>query len=49
MVINAQSKLASKKADWIHLVTSNGVEDWPEQAKEDVAHHLIARIAEELQ
>ena len=33
----------------IHLVTSDGVEDWPEAAKEDVARHLITRIAEELQ
>jgi phosphopantothenoylcysteine decarboxylase/phosphopantothenate--cysteine ligase len=33
----------------IHLVTRNGVEDWPEAAKEAVAHHLIARVAEELQ
>lgn len=32
----------------IHLVTGNGVEDWPEQAKEDVALHLISRIAQEL-
>ena len=32
----------------IHLVTGDGVEDWPEAAKEDVARHLIARIAEEL-
>ena len=66
VVINAQSKLASKKADWIvandvsgnvmggshnriHLVTRDGVEDWPEAAKEHVARHLIARIAEELE
>jgi phosphopantothenoylcysteine decarboxylase/phosphopantothenate--cysteine ligase len=65
VVINAQSKLASKKADWIvandvsgnvmggshnriHLVTKGGVEDWPEATKEDVARHLITRIAEEL-
>ena len=33
----------------IHLVTSGGVEDWPEAAKEDVARHLIIRIAEELE
>jgi phosphopantothenoylcysteine decarboxylase / phosphopantothenate---cysteine ligase len=33
----------------IHLVTRKGVEDWPEAAKEAVAHHLIARVAEELQ
>jgi len=33
----------------IHLVTATGVEDWPEQSKEDVARHLITRITEELQ
>ena len=33
----------------IHLVTGAGVEDWPEQSKDDVARHLITRIAEELQ
>jgi len=32
----------------IHLVTQAGVEDWPEAAKDEVARHLIARIAEEL-
>jgi phosphopantothenoylcysteine decarboxylase/phosphopantothenate--cysteine ligase len=32
----------------IHLVTGSGVEDWPEAAKEVVARHLIARIAQEL-
>jgi phosphopantothenoylcysteine decarboxylase/phosphopantothenate--cysteine ligase len=33
----------------IHLVTNHGVEDWPEAAKEDVARHLISRIAQELE
>jgi phosphopantothenoylcysteine decarboxylase/phosphopantothenate--cysteine ligase len=33
----------------IHLVTAHGVEDWPEAAKEDVARHLITRIAEEFE
>ena len=33
----------------IHLVSADGVEDWPEAAKEDVARHLITRIAQELQ
>lgn len=33
----------------IHLVTAGGTEDWPEASKEDVARHLIKRIAEELQ
>ena len=32
----------------VHLVTAVGIEDWPEAAKEDVARHLIARIAQEL-
>lgn len=32
----------------IHLVTGDGVEDWPEAAKEDVARHLIDRISQEL-
>jgi len=33
----------------VHLVTADGVEAWPEAAKEDVARHLIARIAKELE
>ena len=33
----------------IHLVTSDGVEDWPEAAKEDIARRLISRIAQELE
>lgn len=32
----------------VHLVTAEGVEDWPETSKEEVARHLIARVAEEL-
>ena len=30
----------------VHLVTRNGVEDWPEASKEDVARQLIARVGE---
>ena len=33
----------------IHLVTGDGVEDWPEASKEDVARHLVQRIAQELE
>jgi phosphopantothenoylcysteine decarboxylase/phosphopantothenate--cysteine ligase len=36
------------KRNRVHLITAGGVEDWPEAAKEDVARHLIARIAQEL-
>jgi phosphopantothenoylcysteine decarboxylase/phosphopantothenate--cysteine ligase len=33
----------------VHLITAEGVEDWPEAAKQDIARHLIARIAKELE
>jgi len=33
----------------VHLVTREGVEDWPEAAKEDVARHLVERIAQDLE
>lgn len=29
----------------VHLVTAGGVESWPSQSKNDVARHLVARIA----
>jgi len=32
----------------VHLVTEAGVEDWPEAAKDEVARHLVQRIAEAL-
>ena len=32
----------------VHLVTAEGVEDWPEAAKEEIARHLIARVAKAL-
>ena len=32
----------------IHLVTKKGVEDWPPMPKEQVARHLIERIADAL-
>ena len=32
----------------VHLVTGDGVEDWPEAAKDEVARHLIARVAQAL-
>ncbi len=32
----------------VHLITADGVEDWPEAAKDEVARHLIARIAQAL-
>ena len=32
----------------VHLITSDGVEDWPEGSKDEVAHRLVARVAEAL-
>ena len=32
----------------VHLVTACGIEDWPETTKDEVARHLIARVAEAL-
>jgi phosphopantothenoylcysteine synthetase/decarboxylase len=32
----------------VHLVTSKGVEDWPEGSKEEIAEKLIERIAQAL-
>ena len=32
----------------VHLITADGVEEWPEAAKDEVARHLVARIAQEL-
>lgn len=33
-------------ANRVHLITAEGVEDWPEMPKEEVARRLAARIAE---
>jgi phosphopantothenoylcysteine decarboxylase/phosphopantothenate--cysteine ligase len=32
----------------VHLITADGVEDWPEESKEDVARRLVARVADAL-
>jgi phosphopantothenoylcysteine decarboxylase/phosphopantothenate--cysteine ligase len=32
----------------VHLVTADGVEDWPEASKDEIARQLVARIAEAL-
>ena len=32
----------------VHLVTAHGVEDWPEAGKDEVARHLVERIAREI-
>jgi len=32
----------------VHFITADGVEDWPEAEKDEVARHLVARIAQQL-
>ena len=32
----------------VHLITEDGVEDWPEAGKDEVARHLVERIAKAL-
>jgi phosphopantothenoylcysteine decarboxylase/phosphopantothenate--cysteine ligase len=33
----------------VHLVTGDGIEDWPEDSKEEVARHLIRRVSQEFE
>jgi phosphopantothenoylcysteine decarboxylase/phosphopantothenate--cysteine ligase len=32
----------------VHLITADGVEDWPEASKNDVARRLVGKVADEL-
>jgi len=32
----------------VHLVTADGIEDWPEDSKQEVARHLIRRVVQEI-
>jgi len=32
----------------VHLVTADGVDDWPEAGKDEIARHLVERIAKEI-
>ena len=32
----------------VHLVTANGIEDWPEDSKQEVARRLIRRVEQEI-
>jgi phosphopantothenoylcysteine decarboxylase/phosphopantothenate--cysteine ligase len=32
----------------VHLVTADGIEDWPEESKQEVARLLIRRVAQEI-
>jgi len=44
--VSAETGVFGGTANTVHLVTSEGVEDWPTMAKEDVAERLMLRAAE---
>jgi phosphopantothenoylcysteine decarboxylase/phosphopantothenate--cysteine ligase len=46
--VSAESGVMGGDRNTIHLVTKTGIENWPEQPKDDVALMLIARVAKEL-
>jgi len=43
--VSAESGVMGGDVNRIHLVTADGVEDWPTQSKDEVARMLIARLA----
>jgi len=46
--VSAESGVMGGDINTIHLVTARGVEDWPQQSKDEVAAMLVARIAKEI-
>jgi phosphopantothenoylcysteine decarboxylase/phosphopantothenate--cysteine ligase len=43
--VSVESGVMGGDSNKIHLVTADGVEDWPEQSKDEVARMLVDRIA----
>jgi len=46
--VSPQSGVLGGDSNTVHLVTANGVEDWPPMSKQDVAERLMLRAAEHL-
>jgi phosphopantothenoylcysteine decarboxylase / phosphopantothenate---cysteine ligase len=46
--VSATSGVMGGDRNTVHLVTAQGVESWPPQSKEQVAHALVIRIADAL-
>jgi phosphopantothenoylcysteine decarboxylase/phosphopantothenate--cysteine ligase len=46
--VSASSGVMGGDRNTVHLVTAQGVESWPPQSKEQVAHALVTRIADAL-
>jgi phosphopantothenoylcysteine decarboxylase/phosphopantothenate--cysteine ligase len=45
---DVSGKVMGGERNRVHLVTADGVEDWPEDSKEEVARRLVARVAQAL-
>jgi phosphopantothenoylcysteine decarboxylase/phosphopantothenate--cysteine ligase len=43
--VSLESGVMGGDSNKVHIVTANGVEDWPPQSKDDVARALVGRIA----
>jgi phosphopantothenoylcysteine decarboxylase/phosphopantothenate--cysteine ligase len=46
--VSPETGIMGGDANTIHLISAGGVEDWPPQSKDEVAHVLVERIAQEL-
>jgi phosphopantothenoylcysteine decarboxylase / phosphopantothenate---cysteine ligase len=46
--VSAATGIMGGDRNTVHLVTADGVESWPPQSKDEVAHALIIRIADQL-
>jgi phosphopantothenoylcysteine decarboxylase/phosphopantothenate--cysteine ligase len=43
--VSAETGIMGGDRNRVHLITAGGVESWPPQSKDEVAHALVARIA----
>ena len=43
--VSPETGIMGGERNRVHLVTADGVEDWPDLAKSEVARRLVARIA----
>jgi phosphopantothenoylcysteine decarboxylase / phosphopantothenate---cysteine ligase len=46
--VSPETGIMGGDANTIHLISTSGVEDWPPQSKDDVAHMLVERVVKEL-
>ena len=47
--VSPQTGIMGGDTNTIHLITADGIEDWPPQSKDDVARTLVQRIGASLQ